>query len=126
MRGMQRTACAPAPHGSWAWRRAARSRRAECEPAVNVTVVGTGYVGLVVAACLAETGNQVVSADVDDEKVAELQQNVLPIFEPGLAPLVERNQAAGRLQFTTRVAEAISPAEVIFIAVGTPAAEDGS
>lgn len=93
---------------------------------MNISVVGTGYVGLVVGACLAETGNQVVGADVDAQKIAGLQQNVLPIYEPGLDRLVERNQEAGRLTFTTDVAAAIAASEVAFIAVGTPPDEDGS
>jgi UDPglucose 6-dehydrogenase len=93
---------------------------------MNITVVGTGYVGLVVGACLAETGNSVACADVDAGKIERLQENVLPIYEPGLDAYVERNQRSGRLRFTTDVAEAIRGADVIFIAVGTPADEDGS
>jgi len=93
---------------------------------VNIAVVGTGYVGLVVGACLAETGNDVVCADVDREKIDGLKRNVLPIYEPGLEPLVERNQAQGRLAFTTDVSAAIRGAQVVFIAVGTPPDEDGS
>jgi len=93
---------------------------------MKVTVVGTGYVGLVVGACLAETGNDVTCADVDDAKVAGLKQNKLPIYEPGLEEYVERNQSAGRLTFTTDVGAAVASAEVIFIAVGTPPDEDGS
>ena len=93
---------------------------------MNITVVGTGYVGLVVGACLAETGNSVVCADLDEKKIEGLKRNVLPIYEPGLEDFVERNQAQGRLRFTTDVAQAISQADVIFIAVGTPPDEDGS
>ena len=93
---------------------------------MNITVVGTGYVGLVVGACLAETGNSVRGADVDAQKVASLQENILPIYEPGLDALVARNQEAGRLTFTTAVAEAVATADVVFIAVGTPPEEDGS
>ena len=93
---------------------------------MNITVVGTGYVGLVVGACLAETGNSVICADVDGKKIEGLKQNVLPIYEPGLEDFVERNQAQGRLRFTTDVSDAISRADVIFIAVGTPPDEDGS
>jgi UDPglucose 6-dehydrogenase len=80
----------------------------------------------VVGACLAETGNQVVGADVDAAKIDGLKRNVLPIYEPGLDRLVERNQAAGRLTFTTDVAEAVGQCDVAFIAVGTPPDEDGS
>lgn len=93
---------------------------------MKITVVGSGYVGLVVGACLAETGNDVVCADVDTAKIDGLKQNVLPIYEPGLEEYVERNQSAGRLSFTTDVPAAIRSAEVIFIAVGTPPDEDGS
>ena len=93
---------------------------------MNICIVGTGYVGLVVGACLAETGNQVVGADVDAAKIEGLQQNQLPIYEPGLDRLVERNQAAGRLRFTTDVGSAVANADVVFIAVGTPPDEDGS
>ena len=91
-----------------------------------ICVVGTGYVGLVLGACLAETGNHVIGADVDARKIDGLRQNVLPIYEPGLEDLVERNQTAGRLIFTTDVADAIARSEVIFVAVGTPPEEDGS
>ncbi|HEY0972768.1 MAG TPA: UDP-glucose/GDP-mannose dehydrogenase family protein [Gemmatimonadales bacterium] len=93
---------------------------------MNITVVGTGYVGLVVGACLAETGNTVCGADVDAGKIESLKRNVLPIYEPGLDNLVAKNQAAGRLVFTTDVAAAVSDADVVFIAVGTPPDEDGS
>lgn len=93
---------------------------------MNISIVGSGYVGLVVSACLAETGNSVIAADLDASKIEGLQRNVLPIYEPGLDRLVERNQSAGRLQFTTDVAAAIGSSEVVFIAVGTPPDEDGS
>jgi UDPglucose 6-dehydrogenase len=93
---------------------------------VKVAVVGTGYVGLVVGACLAETGNDVMCADVDAAKIKSLKKSKLPIYEPGLEPIVIRNQREGRLTFTTDVGEAIERAEVVFIAVGTPPDEDGS
>jgi UDPglucose 6-dehydrogenase len=93
---------------------------------MKITIVGTGYVGLVVGACLAETGNDVVCADVDERKIEGLKQNVLPIYEPGLESLVERNQQQGRLSFTTDIPASIGSADVIFIAVGTPPDEDGS
>jgi len=89
-------------------------------------VVGTGYVGLVVGACLAETGNDVVCADVDASKITNLKANKLPIYEPGLEPIVVRNQREGRLTFTTDVGNAVERSEVVFIAVGTPPDEDGS
>src|SRR5205823_47830 len=83
-------------------------------------------VGLVVGACLAETGNDVICADVDERKIGQLRQNQLPIYEPGLEPLVTRNQRGGRLQFTTDVPQAIERSDIVFIAVGTPPDEDGS
>ncbi|HXL85943.1 MAG TPA: UDP-glucose/GDP-mannose dehydrogenase family protein [Gemmatimonadaceae bacterium] len=93
---------------------------------MNISVIGTGYVGLVVGACLAETGNSVTCADIDKEKIARLRRNDIPIYEPGLEPLVERNQKEQRLSFTTDLPEAIASADVIFIAVGTPPGEDGA
>ena len=93
---------------------------------MRITVIGTGYVGLVVGACLAETGNDVICADKDSDKIETLKKNVLSIYEPGLDDLVARNQSQGRLVFTTDVPGAIAKAEVIFIAVGTPPDEDGS
>ena len=93
---------------------------------MKITVVGTGYVGLVAGACFAETGNDVLCVDVDAAKIEGLRQNRLPIHEPGLEPLVIRNQRDGRLEFTTDVGAAIERSDVIFIAVGTPPGEDGS
>jgi len=93
---------------------------------MNISVIGSGYVGLVVGACLAETGNDVTCADVSEEKTAGLRRNVLPIHEPGLEELIERNQADGRLTFTTDIGKAVAQADVVFIAVGTPQGEDGS
>ncbi len=93
---------------------------------MKISVIGTGYVGLVVGACLAETGNDIVCADLDVAKIEGLRNNVLPIYEPGLDALVERNQVQKRLAFTTDVGAAVEHAEVVFIAVGTPPDEDGS
>ncbi len=93
---------------------------------MNISVIGTGYVGLVVGACLAETGNTVCCADIDSQKIERLRKNDIPIYEPGLEPLVERNQKEQRLSFTTALPEAIGSADVIFIAVGTPPGEDGA
>jgi UDPglucose 6-dehydrogenase len=93
---------------------------------VNIAVVGTGYVGLVAAACFAETGNTVIGADADVRKIDGLTDGIIPIYEPGLEELVHRNQGAGRLSFTTDVAAAVAKSEVVFIAVGTPPGEDGS
>jgi UDPglucose 6-dehydrogenase len=93
---------------------------------VNVAVVGTGYVGLVAGACLAETGNRVTCVDIDERKVADLRRGVIPIYEPGLEEIVRRNVGAGRLMFTTELDGAVRDARVVFIAVGTPPDEDGS
>jgi UDPglucose 6-dehydrogenase len=93
---------------------------------MHVAVIGSGYVGLVAGACLAETGNDVTCVDVDAEKIARLQRNEIPIYEPGLEPMVKRNQEEGRLTFTTDIGSAIRGSRVIFIAVGTPPGEDGS
>jgi UDPglucose 6-dehydrogenase len=93
---------------------------------MHVAVIGSGYVGLVAGACLAETGNDVVCVDKDADKIARLQKNEIPIYEPGLEPMVRRNQADGRLTFTTDIGTAVRAARVVFIAVGTPPGEDGS
>jgi UDPglucose 6-dehydrogenase len=93
---------------------------------MHVAVIGSGYVGLVAGACFAETGNDVVCVDVDADKIARLQRNEVPIYEPGLEPMVRRNQEEGRLTFTTDIGAAIRGSRVIFIAVGTPPGEDGS
>ena len=93
---------------------------------MHVAVIGSGYVGLVAGACLAETGNDVTCVDVDAEKIARLQRNEIPIYEPGLEPMVKRNQDERRLTFTTDLASAVRSSRVIFIAVGTPPGEDGS
>jgi UDPglucose 6-dehydrogenase len=93
---------------------------------MKVAIFGTGYVGLVTGACLAEMGNHVVCVDIDEAKVERLRQGVIPIFEPGLDAIVRRNHAEGRLDFTTDAATAIAHGELIFIAVGTPPDEDGS
>lgn len=93
---------------------------------MNVAVIGTGYVGLVAGACLAETGNQVVCADIDGDRIQRLRRGEIPIYEPGLAELVARNTAKGRLAFTTDSPSAVRPALVVFMAVPTPSDEDGS
>jgi len=93
---------------------------------MHVGVIGTGYVGLVAGACFAETGNDVICGDVDIEKVAALNRGKIPIYEPGLESLVERNIANGRLEFTTDIRRVTTDSRVIFIAVGTPPDEDGS
>ncbi|MDZ5459404.1 UDP-glucose dehydrogenase family protein [Azohydromonas lata] len=93
---------------------------------MKVTVIGTGYVGLVTGACLAEMGNHVVCLDVDERKIRVLQDGGIPIHEPGLEAIVQRNAAMGRLQFTTDVAQAVAHGTLQFIGVGTPPGEDGS
>jgi UDPglucose 6-dehydrogenase len=93
---------------------------------MNVTVIGTGYVGLVAGACLADAGNRVLCVDVDAAKVAQLEAGGIPIFEPGLEPIVRRNREAGRLAFSTDAAAGVAHGELQFIAVGTPPDEDGS
>jgi UDPglucose 6-dehydrogenase len=93
---------------------------------MKIAFHGTGYVGLVTGACIADTGNHVMCVDIDADKVKRLQQGEIPIYEPGLEPIVQRNCANGRLQFTTDVAAAINFADIQVIAVGTPPDEDGS
>jgi UDPglucose 6-dehydrogenase len=93
---------------------------------MKITMIGTGYVGLVTGSCLAEVGNDVLCLDVDARKIALLQQGGVPIHEPGLEPMIRRNVAASRLRFTTDVDDAVGHAAVQFIAVGTPPGEDGS
>src|SRR5438477_7563318 len=93
---------------------------------MNVTVIGTGYVGLVTGACLADAGNHVFCLDLDENKIARLNRGEVPIFEPGLEPIVKRNEQAGRLRFSTDVAASVAHGELQLLAVGTPAGEDGS
>jgi UDPglucose 6-dehydrogenase len=93
---------------------------------MKVCVVGIGYVGLVTAACLAEAGNDVVCVDVDEEKVAGLKNGVIPIYEPGLTEIVKHNEGLGRLHFTTDLKSGVDNSLIMFLAVGTPAAPDGS
>ncbi|NRA52073.1 MAG: UDP-glucose/GDP-mannose dehydrogenase family protein, partial [Phaeodactylibacter sp.] len=84
---------------------------------MNIAVIGTGYVGLVTGTCFAETGNHVVCVDIDEKKVERLKQGEIPIYEPGLDTLFERNTRHGRLKFTTSLSEGIKGAEVIFLAL---------
>ncbi|AGW89192.1 MULTISPECIES: UDP-glucose dehydrogenase family protein [Cupriavidus] len=93
---------------------------------MKVTIIGSGYVGLVTGACLAELGNDVFCLDLDEQKIALLNAGGVPIYEPGLQELIQRNRAAGRLTFSTDVAASVEHADVQFIAVGTPPDEDGS
>jgi UDPglucose 6-dehydrogenase len=93
---------------------------------MKIAVVGTGYVGLVTGTCFAETGNTVICVDIDQEKVAKMKAGVVPIYEPHLDQLFERNIKQNRLSFTTNLEEAIEDAEIIFLALPTPPGEDGS
>lgn len=93
---------------------------------MNICMIGTGYVGLVAGTCFAESGNDVACVDIDEAKIAALCRGELPIYEPGLQDLVERNVEEGRLRFTTDLAEAVGDALLCFVAVGTPQDEDGS
>src|SRR5882672_4598182 len=93
---------------------------------MKVTAIGTGYVGLVTGACLAEMGNHVICLDLNRDKIDMLNGGEIPIHEPGLLEIVQRNVAAGRLQFTTDVDRAVQHGTILFIGVGTPPDEDGS
>ena len=93
---------------------------------MKIAIVGTGYVGLVTGTCFAEMGTEVFCVDVNTEKIENLKQGIIPIYEPGLEDMVHRNQQAGRLHFTTDLAECLDEVEVLFSAVGTPPDEDGS
>jgi UDPglucose 6-dehydrogenase len=93
---------------------------------MKIAVVGTGYVGLVTGTCFAESGNEVTCIDKDEKKIATLESGALPIYEPGLLELVERNRREGRLRFTTNLAEGIADARLVYLAVGTPQGEDGA
>lgn len=93
---------------------------------MKITIVGTGYVGLVTGTCLAETGNDVLCIDIDEAKVAKLKNGECPIYEPGLKPLLERNIEQGRLSFSTSLIEGINHGKVLFLALPTPPGEDGS
>jgi len=93
---------------------------------MQICVVGIGYVGLVTAACLAEAGNNVVCVDNDSKKIARLKDGVIPIYEAGLAEIVKRNEKLGRLEFTTDLKYGLDNSLIIFLAVGTPSAQDGS
>ncbi|MDC1085216.1 UDP-glucose/GDP-mannose dehydrogenase family protein [Pseudomonadales bacterium] len=93
---------------------------------MRITIIGTGYVGLVTGACFSEMGNHVTCVDIDEQKLTKLRQGVVPIHEPGLAQLLEKNTAAGTLDFTSRIEDSLNESQVVFIAVGTPPNEDGS
>lgn len=92
----------------------------------KITVIGTGYVGLVTGACLADIGHQVICVDIDKEKIKKLKKGIIPIYEPGLEEIVDKNFRSGNLQFTTDTKSAVEASEVVFIAVGTPSLPDGT
>ena len=93
---------------------------------MNVGVIGSGYVGLVAAACFSEMGNTVYCIDIDDNKIQSLKEGIVPIYEPGLDSYVKKNYTKKRLIFSTDINDALSDTEVVFIAVGTPMGDDGS
>ena len=93
---------------------------------MNITIVGSGYVGLVAGVCFAEMGNKVICVDNDEQKVEHLKEGIIPIYEPGLSEMITNCQKRGNIFFTTSLAEGISDSEIIFIAVGTPMGDDGS
>lgn len=93
---------------------------------MKIAIVGTGYVGLVTGTCFAETGVDVVCVDIDEKKIENLKKGIIPIYEPGLEPMVQRNHEKGRLEFSTSLKDCIQDCEAVFIAVGTPPDEDGS
>src|SRR5580765_310991 len=93
---------------------------------MHIAVIGTGYVGLVTGACFAEFGVEVTCVDVDKTKIDKLNKGIIPIYEPGLDAIVEKNSQAGRLHFTTDIKSAVESALVVFLAVGTPPKDDGS
>ncbi len=93
---------------------------------MKIAIVGTGYVGLVTGTCFADSGNDVTCIDIDEAKIEQLSQGKIPIYEPGLSEMVLRNSAAGRLHFTTRIEKGVESAKLVYLAVGTPSADDGS
>ena len=93
---------------------------------MNITVIGSGYVGLVSGTCFSEMGNNVTCVDIDADKIAKLKNGILPIFEPGLEPMVLKNVKNGNLHFTTDLSSVIGKSEIVFIAVGTPMGDNGS
>ena len=93
---------------------------------MNIAIVGTGYVGLVSGTCFSEMGINVTCVDVDEKKIENLKKGVISIYEPGLEDMVRKNIQAGRLNFTTDLADVLDDVEIVFSAVGTPPDEDGS
>ena len=93
---------------------------------MNLTIVGTGYVGLVSGTCFSEMGNRVTCIDVDNSKIENLKNGIIPIYEPGLEAMVNKNYQKGNLKFSSKLGDGLKKCEIVFIAVGTPMGEDGS
>ena len=106
--------------------RAIKSRKQSGIVNMHISIIGTGYVGLVTGTCLADFGLQVTCVDKDDNKIKLLSSGKVPIYEPGLETMIAKNVSVGRLNFTTNLKQAVQQSQVVFIAVGTPANEDGS
>ena len=92
----------------------------------RICMIGTGYVGLVSGACLADFGHNVVCVDIDEKRIAQVRKGDIPIYEPGLSDIVERNMKSGRIDFTTTLGDSVSESDVVFITVGTPSLADGA
>ena len=93
---------------------------------MNLTVIGTGYVGLVSGTCFSEMGNRVTCIDIDEKKIEGLKNGIIPIYEPGLKAMVKKNVKLGNLKFSTKLKDGLAKADIAFIAVGTPMGDDGS
>src|ERR1700684_1732980 len=93
---------------------------------LNIAIIGTGYIGLVIGASLADFGNKIIFADINANKISQLKNNVMPIYEPGINELLQKNLLKNRIEFTTDIGSAIRSSSLIFITVGTPAGENGN
>ena len=104
----------------------AEKNRIEENTVMKVSIIGTGYVGLVTGTCFSDLGNEVICVDVDEEKIRRLKKGIIPIYEPGLEEIVKRNYELGQLSFTSDIRHAVQNSSICFIAVGTPMDQDGS